>query len=320
MHNAVLPSVLFQNFVDQIPRQDLCLPGLSDCFCHFLWVWNAESFSDVVVQTLRGVWLFGTPWMVTRQAPRPWNFPGKNSEWVAISFSRGSFWPRDLGLLHRQVDSLPLSHWESPVFQILELNFKRPWDKGLCIPLVIARGLLACPIPITIHLVFCHTDLQCGRCPSLRESGGTSPKLGFSALPEAGGVVVPVLSEGLDLRTCETQHTFPPMIWPDLGHPTHPQLALPALQGAGGVFLLTTQPAASQGWWGRSQVPVDSDEMLIKMFSPKGGVERSTSVNYYSLITGIMYWALTVCQPRDKFSLHPSSNSSWWLLLYPFSR
>ena len=208
MHNAVLPWVLFQNFVDQIPRQDLCLPGLSDCFCHFLWVWNAENFSDVVVQTLRGVWLFGTPWMVARQAPRPWNFPGNNSEWVAISFSRGSSWPRDLGLLHRQVDSLPLSHWESLIFQMLELNSKRPWDKGLCIPRVIARGLLACPVPITIHLVFCHTDLQCGRCPSLGESGGTSPTLGFSALPEAGGVVVPVLSEGLDLRTCEIQPTL----------------------------------------------------------------------------------------------------------------
>ena len=45
----------------------------------------------------------------------------------------------------------------------------------------------------------------------------------------------------------------------------------------------------TQGWWGRSQVPLDSDEMLIKMFSPKGGVERSISVNYYSLITGTMY-------------------------------
>ena len=56
------------------------------------------------------------------------------------------------------------------------------------------------------------------------------------------------------------------------------------------------------------------------MFSPKGGVERSISVNYYSLITGTMYWAHTVCQPRDKFSLHPSSNSPWWLFLYPFSR
>ena len=25
----------------------------------------------------------------------PWDFPCKNMEWVAISFSRGSFWPRD---------------------------------------------------------------------------------------------------------------------------------------------------------------------------------------------------------------------------------
>ena len=37
MHNAILPWVLFQNFLDQTPRQALCLPGLYDCFCHLLW-------------------------------------------------------------------------------------------------------------------------------------------------------------------------------------------------------------------------------------------------------------------------------------------
>ena len=37
-------------------------------------------------------------------------------EWVAISFSRGSFWPRDWppSLLYWQVDSLPLSYLGSP--------------------------------------------------------------------------------------------------------------------------------------------------------------------------------------------------------------
>ena len=37
-------------------------------------------------------------------------------EWVAISFSRGSSWPRDRtpSLLPWQVDSLPLSHQEAP--------------------------------------------------------------------------------------------------------------------------------------------------------------------------------------------------------------
>ena len=30
------------------------------------------------------------PWTVARQAPLPWDSPGKNLERVAISFSRGS--------------------------------------------------------------------------------------------------------------------------------------------------------------------------------------------------------------------------------------
>ena len=45
-------------------------------------------------------------------------------EWVAISFSRGSSWPRDwthslLRLLHWQADSLPLSHLGNPQWNIL---------------------------------------------------------------------------------------------------------------------------------------------------------------------------------------------------------
>ena len=31
-----------------------------------------------------------TPWLLC-----PWDSPGKKLEWVAISFSRGSSWPRD---------------------------------------------------------------------------------------------------------------------------------------------------------------------------------------------------------------------------------
>ena len=45
-----------------------------------------------------------------------WNFPGKNTGWVAISSSRGSSQPRNLtlSLLHWQMGSLPLSHQGSP--------------------------------------------------------------------------------------------------------------------------------------------------------------------------------------------------------------
>ena len=58
--------------------------------------------------------------------------------------------------------------------------------------------------------MFCCTDLQRGRCPSLGESAERSTKLGFGALPEAGGAAEFMLSEGLDLGTCEPQHTFLP--------------------------------------------------------------------------------------------------------------
>ena len=47
---------------------------------------------------------------VTHQLRCPWDFPGKNTEWVATSFSRGSSQPRDqTHILHWQVGSLPLS-------------------------------------------------------------------------------------------------------------------------------------------------------------------------------------------------------------------
>ena len=43
----------------------------------------------------------------------PWNFPGKNTGWVAIPYSRGSTWPRDWtrisSHLDWQPDSLPLA-------------------------------------------------------------------------------------------------------------------------------------------------------------------------------------------------------------------
>ena len=46
-------------------------------------------------------------------------FQARVLEWVAISYSRGSSWPRDLPLslclLHWQADSLPLCHPESPI-------------------------------------------------------------------------------------------------------------------------------------------------------------------------------------------------------------
>ena len=46
------------------------------------------------------VWLFVTPWTVAYQAPLSMIFPrGRILKWVAISFSRGSSWPRDWTLV-----------------------------------------------------------------------------------------------------------------------------------------------------------------------------------------------------------------------------
>ena len=51
-------------------------------------------------------------------------FQARILEWVTISFSKGSSWPRDWTriscLLHWQVDSLPMSHQRSPWKDILK--------------------------------------------------------------------------------------------------------------------------------------------------------------------------------------------------------
>ena len=61
-----------------------------------------EPEQNVVVQSLRHVQLFVTPWMVAHQAPLSMGtLQARTLEWVAILFSRGSSQPRDqLPLLH----------------------------------------------------------------------------------------------------------------------------------------------------------------------------------------------------------------------------
>ena len=68
------------------------------------------------VQSLSCVWLFATPWTVARQAPLLWDFPGKNTGVGYHFFLQGIFQTQrsNMCLLHWQVDSLPLSHLESP--------------------------------------------------------------------------------------------------------------------------------------------------------------------------------------------------------------
>ena len=56
------------------------------------------------------VWLLVAPWTAACQAPLSIGFPRQELEWVALSFSRGSSWPKDqsrFSCLSRQI----LYHW-----------------------------------------------------------------------------------------------------------------------------------------------------------------------------------------------------------------
>ena len=57
------------------------------------------------VKLLSRAQLFATPWLVAcTKLLRPWDFQGKSMEWVAISFSRESFQPRDRTQVSHIVD------------------------------------------------------------------------------------------------------------------------------------------------------------------------------------------------------------------------
>ena len=54
------------------------------------------SLSSEPVKLLSCVWLFAIPWIVAYQgSPIHGIFQARLLEWVAISFSRGSSWPRN---------------------------------------------------------------------------------------------------------------------------------------------------------------------------------------------------------------------------------
>ena len=46
-----------------------------------------EVATELLLSRFSRVRLCATPQMAARQAPRPWESPGKNTEWVAVSFS-----------------------------------------------------------------------------------------------------------------------------------------------------------------------------------------------------------------------------------------
>ena len=69
----------------------VCSYALNDIGDYFLSYWRYTLifiyYIFVIVQSLRCVWLFVTPWTVAHQTPL-WYFPDKIREWVAIFFSR----------------------------------------------------------------------------------------------------------------------------------------------------------------------------------------------------------------------------------------
>ena len=91
-------------------RETFRKPAASVCVC-------------MNTQPLSCVWLFVTPWMQPARLLCPWDFPGKNTRVGCHALLQGIFPtqglnPHLLGLLHWQVDSLPLSHLGSPNLSI----------------------------------------------------------------------------------------------------------------------------------------------------------------------------------------------------------
>ena len=62
-------------------------------FYHFPSYWFVRVFIRVCAQSLSHVWLLQS--RGPSRFPYPWDFQERILEWVAISFFRGSSWPRD---------------------------------------------------------------------------------------------------------------------------------------------------------------------------------------------------------------------------------
>ena len=64
--------------------------------------------------------ILATPWTVARQALCSWDFPGKNTRVGGHFFLQGIFPSQGLNphLLHWWANSLPVSHWGSPLWHV----------------------------------------------------------------------------------------------------------------------------------------------------------------------------------------------------------
>ena len=116
--------------VSELYKWELGEQGLVRCFAFSLapslvlcCCWVAKSWPT----------LFATPWTVACHAPLSVRFP-RGLEWVAISFSRGSSWPRGwthVSCIGRQI----LSHWATWESQLgtlasLKCLFTGKWAKS----------------------------------------------------------------------------------------------------------------------------------------------------------------------------------------------
>ena len=87
------------------------------------WVWNCTLgnkvnvmyWAEMRVCVLSHICLFVTLWTISCQVPLSLRFSRQGNEWIAISYSRGSSWPRDqtqvscISCIGRQI----LYHWAS---------------------------------------------------------------------------------------------------------------------------------------------------------------------------------------------------------------
>ena len=65
------------------------------CLCAFEALQAPQWVGSYYCWVTQSCLIFYNPWTVVRQVPLSMAFLGKNPGWVAISYSRGSSWPRD---------------------------------------------------------------------------------------------------------------------------------------------------------------------------------------------------------------------------------
>ena len=100
---------------DYLCKVPMCWPVRRVCVCVCVCVCACTH-----AQSLSCVWLFAIPWMVVCQAPPSIRFSRQES-WSGLPFPcpgdlpDQGLHPRLLHLRHRQADSLPLHHLESPL-------------------------------------------------------------------------------------------------------------------------------------------------------------------------------------------------------------